>query len=96
MERRPSLEKVNNYINENEENQKTLKQLLHNFMSYTTAHGIGRLADAKGIFWKIFWTAVCLGAFGMFLSQTIGLFKLYLSKPVSTTVKMTFEKVRVN
>ncbi|XP_028411245.1 degenerin deg-1-like isoform X2 [Dendronephthya gigantea] len=71
---------------------KSFKKLVHNFMGYTSAHGIGRLADAKNLFWKIFWSLVCMGALSMFLYQFIGLFKQFVSKPVTTSVSITFEK----
>jgi hypothetical protein len=73
---------------------KSFKKLVHNFMGYTSAHGIGRLAESKTIFWKIVWSLVCMGAFSMFIYQFIGLFQQFLSKPVSTSVSVTFEKVR--
>ena len=74
----------------------SFKKLVLNFMGYTTAHGIGRLAASQTIFWKIFWSLVCIGASGMFIYQATGLFKQYLSKPVATSVSVTFEKVRLN
>ena len=35
-----------------------------------------------------------MGAFGMFIYQGVGLLKQFFSKPVSTSVSVTFEKVR--
>lgn len=75
-----------------DKDEKTFKNLMLKFMGYTSAHGIGRLGESKTIFWKIFWSLICLGAFGMFIFQAYGLFTLYLSRPVSTSVKITFEK----
>ena len=72
---------------------KSFKKLIYNFMGYTSAHGVGRLAESKTVFWKIFWSLVCMGAFGMFIYQGIGLLEQFISKPVSTTVSITFEKV---
>ena len=71
---------------------KSFIKLIHSFMGYTSAHGIGRLAESKTIFWRIFWSLVCMGAFGMFIYQGVGLLKQFFSKPVSTTVSVTFEK----
>ena len=65
-------------------------------MENTTAHGIGRLAASQTLFWKIFWSLVCISASGMFVYQARGLFQQYLSKPVATSVSVTFEKVRLN
>ena len=78
----------------NRRDGKRFTKLIQDFTGYTSAHGIGRLGKAKGIFWKVFWTVVCMGAFGMFISQTYGLFEFYFSKPVSTTVKITYKMVR--
>ena len=64
-------------------------------MDYTSAHGIGRLAASQTLFWKIFWSLICMGAFGMFIYQATGLFEQYLSKPVATSVSVTFEKVYI-
>lgn len=89
MEQRPE-KPVDNYDGKEE---KTFKSLLHKFTGYTTAHGIGRLGESNTVFWKIFWTLVCIGAFGMFIFQAYGLFELYLARPVATSVKITFEKV---
>ena len=75
---------------------KPFKDLVHNFMEYTTAHGIGRLAASQTLFWKIFWSLTCIGAFIMFTYQGTELFQQYLSKPVATTMSVTFEKVRLN
>ena len=72
---------------------KSFKKLVQNFMDYTSAHGIGRLAASQTLFWKIFWSLICMGAFGMFIYQATGLFEQYLSKPVATSVSVTFEKV---
>lgn len=75
---------------------KSFKDLVLNFMEYTTAHGIGRLAASQTLFWKVFWSMCCIGAFGMFVYQATGLFEQYLSKPISTSMSVTFEKVCLN
>ena len=75
---------------------RSFKDLVYNFTQYTTAHGISRLAASQTIFWKIFWSLVCIGASGMFIYQARGLFKQYLSKPVTTSVSVAFQKVRLN
>jgi hypothetical protein len=43
--------------------------------------------------WRIFWTLAILGASAMFAMEVMNLFKLYLSRPVQTSVTVTFEKV---
>lgn len=78
---------------EEKKESKSFKKLVQNFMEYTSAHGIGRLAASQSLFWRIFWSLICMGAFGMFIYQATGLFKQFLSKPVATSVTVTFEKV---
>jgi hypothetical protein len=89
MESRPQAKASS----EEKKASKSFKTLLHNFMGYTSAHGIGRLAESKTIFWRIFWSLVCMAAFGMFIYQGVGLLQQFFSKPVSTSVSVTFEKV---
>ena len=74
---------------------KSFKDLVQDFAGYTTAHGIGRLGASETLFGKIFWSLCCLGAFFMFGFQATGLFQQYLSKPISTSVSVTLEKVCV-
>ena len=83
-------------LSEEKAANKSFKDLVQNFMEYTTAHGIGRLAASQTLCWKIFWSLVCIGAFGMFTFQAMGLFEQYFSKPVATSVSVTFEKVCLN
>ena len=71
----------------------TPKELVKDFCSYTTTHGIGRLAEAKTLFTRSIWTVFILGAFAMFFYQIFGLFTLYLSRPVSTVVKVRYKTV---
>ena len=78
----------------NSDEKENIPKLIRNFLGYTTAHGFSRLEGSKGVFWKIFWALVCVGSFGMFTYQVRGLFLLYLSRPVTTSVRITFEKVR--
>lgn len=75
------------------EEPKTPKELIKDFCSYTTTHGVGRLAEARTLFSRSIWTVFILGAFGMFIFQTIGLFTLYLRRPVSTVVKVKHKSV---
>jgi len=69
------------------------KGLIKEFCNYTTTHGVGRLAEAKSLFSRFIWTLFILGAFSMFLYQTHGLFELYLSRPVSTVVRVRHKTV---
>lgn len=72
----------------------SFRQLLRDFMSSTTSHGLGRLVASTTAMWKLFWTISCLGAFAMFVYQVNVLFQIYLTRPVQTFVTMEFEKVR--
>ena len=68
--------------------QPSTKELLKEFSSYTTTHGIGRLAEAKTRLSRLFWTGFIIGAFAVFFLQVHGLFALYYSRPVSTTINL--------
>ena len=73
--------------------EKSLRGILVDFMGYTTGHGFARLVAATSIAWRIFWIIAVLGATGMFVHEVMNLFKLFLSRPVQTSVTVTFEKV---
>ena len=88
-----NVEKLNKAA-QNGDEKENIPKLIRSFLGYTTAHGFSRLEGSKGVFWKVFWALVCLGSFGMFTFQVHGLFELYLSRPVSTNVRITFETVR--
>ena len=84
-------------INEIAERKNTnLRQLLVDFMSYTTSHGLGRLIASTTGLWKLFWIISFLGASVMFVYQVSMLFQIYLSRPVQTFVTIKFENVRHN
>ncbi|XP_028408123.1 degenerin deg-1-like [Dendronephthya gigantea] len=74
------------------ERKRSLRDILVDFMGYTTGHGFARLVAATSIAWRIFWIVAVLGATGMFVYQVSDLFKLYLARPVQTSVTVTFEK----
>ena len=71
----------------------SVKEVISNFCGYTTAHGLGRLADGGGIFRRVSWTLFCVGAMAMFIVQTKNLFVIYLSRPVTTVVTVNHESV---
>jgi hypothetical protein len=79
---------------EMDEKNSSFRGIMSEFMGYTTGHGFGRLIAATSILWRIFWVLAVIGAFGMFVFEVIQLFKLFLSRPVQTSVSVTFEKVR--
>ena len=72
------------------------KHLIKDFCNYTTTHGVGRLAEAKTIFSRFIWSIFILGSLSMFIYQTSSLFGLYLSRPISTVVKVKHETVSQN
>jgi hypothetical protein len=76
-----------------EKKNPSFRGILVEFMGYTTGHGFGRLVAATTFVWRIFWTLAILGASAMFAMEVMNLFKLYLSRPVQTSVTVTFEKV---
>ena len=84
---------VSSEVKKDDKETQTPKELVKDFCSYTTTHGVGRLAQAKTLFSRLIWTVFILGAFTMFFFQTYGLFTLYLSRPVSTVVKVKHKTV---
>ena len=73
--------------------QKSLLGILVDFMGYTTGHGFARLVAATSIAWRVFWIIAVLGAFEMFVYEIKILFQLFISRPIQTSVTVTFEKV---
>ncbi|CAH3149507.1 unnamed protein product [Pocillopora meandrina] len=73
------------------EKPKSLKHLLNDFCSYTTAHGLGRLSESSNVISRLIWSLFCIGASTMFVLQVYNLFSIYLSHPVSTTIKVEHE-----
>ena len=62
--------------------------IIKEFCSYTTTHGVGRLAEAKTCFSQFIWTCFILSAFAIFFYEVHGLFVLYQSRPVSTMTSL--------
>lgn len=73
---------------EQKKKPRSTKEVIKEFCSYTTTHGVGRLAGTKTRFSRFIWIAFVLGAFAMFFYQAHGLFTLYFSRPVSTVVNI--------
>lgn len=71
----------------------SIKQEIIHFCSYTTAHGLGRLAESRGFFHRTAWSVFCIGALIMFVIQMYNLFLIYLSRPVATVVNVHHESV---
>ena len=66
---------------------------LKDFCSYTTAHGLGRLVEARNLFWRLFWVTACISAMTMFLIQVYALQKEYYKRPVKTRIDVQHEIV---
>lgn len=75
--------------------QPSIKKVLSNFCGYTTAHGLGRLAESSTVIRRIAWSLFCIGALVMFVLQIKNLFLIYLSRPVATVVNVHHESVSV-
>ena len=73
----------------------SLRTLLREFAQDTSSHGIGRIASAESIFWRIFWILVTLAGFSMVVFQGILLMENYLSKPVKSDIDVTYARVRL-
>lgn len=78
---------------ETDNKKPSVKEVISTFCGYTTAHGLGRLADGGGIFRRVSWSLFCVGALVMFIVQTYNLFVIYLSRPVTTVVNVQHESV---
>ena len=72
-----------------------VSELLSEFCGYTTAHGLGRLSQSKNAFTRLVWSLFCVAAFTIFVIEVYSLLDLYLSKPVSTIVKVEHESVSI-
>ncbi|KAK3725317.1 hypothetical protein QZH41_012012 [Actinostola sp. cb2023] len=57
---------------------------VRNFLEYTTAHGCGRLAAARGMFWTSFWIILCIGAHAAFYYHSYLLVNNYLERATRT------------
>ena len=77
------------------ENPSSVRRLLGEFCGYTTAHGLGRLSESKNIISRLTWSLFCIGASTMFVLQVYNLLLIYLSRPVSTVVKVEHESVGI-
>ena len=65
-----------------------MQRLLHNFADGTSMHGIPRIINARSLPVRLFWTCVCVGAFGMFLWQTTDLLRRYWKYPKKVNMEI--------
>ena len=77
-----------------EEKPTSFKKLLTHFAATTTAHGIGRIADASSALRRVLWCAVSVGLYAAMFWMCILLVIRYRDKPVVSRTEMSFEEVR--
>jgi len=73
-------------------NKRSLRVLLREFAEETSAHGIGKIASAESVFWRLFWALVTLAGTGMVIYQGILLLETYMSKPVKSDIDVTYSR----
>jgi hypothetical protein len=66
---------------------------VHSFFAYTTMHGFGRLAEARGISWHVFWIVMLVAAHCAFYYQTYLIVTEFLDRPIRTKISMRHGKV---
>ena len=62
------------------------------FCANTTAHGLGRVADANSWSARVFWLAIFVAAFILSTHQIYWSFLYYLEYPTKTTVSLEKEE----
>ncbi|EDO37453.1 predicted protein [Nematostella vectensis] len=76
-------------MSQNEEKcRQTVSGLIWDFFGQTTAHGFGKIANAKSRLRRMFWVCLVMAAFGMFSLQIYDLLMIYLSRPTGTQIWM--------
>ncbi len=74
-------------------NKRSLRALLHEFAETTSAHGVGRIASAESVAWRLFWVLVTLAGCGMVIYQGILLVNTYQKRPVKSNIDVTYKRV---
>ena len=81
-------------IREQQPNKTTWKNLIHDFASSSTAHGIGRIAAGDTYFKRGAWVILCLGVYTTLFWLCSTLIVTFKNKPVITKMEVSFEEVR--
>ena len=69
---------------------------MSHYAATTTAHGVGRIADAKSsLVRRLIWSLVSVGLYATVFWMCIALVVLYMEKPVVSRTEMSFEEVRI-
>ncbi|KAK2152816.1 hypothetical protein LSH36_317g03076, partial [Paralvinella palmiformis] len=63
-------------------------QVFQEFADGTSMHGVPRIINARSITARVFWSVICLGAFGMFFWQCGILLQRYYSYPKKVNVEI--------
>ena len=69
-------------------NPSPVHKVLENFANRTTMHGVPRIIHAESLHARIFWSIICIAAFGMFLWQCAILLNRYYSFPKKVNVEI--------
>ena len=67
---------------------KDVHRVFHEFADITSMHGVPRIINARSVPARIFWSIICLAAFGMFLWQSAILLQRYYSYPKKVNVEI--------
>ncbi|XP_065061508.1 acid-sensing ion channel 5-like [Rhopilema esculentum] len=72
--------------------ENAVRNMLFDFASVTTAHGISRFVTSGPIYARISWFFIWLAVMIGFIYMIIQLVLLYTSRPVSTSISISFEE----
>jgi len=61
----------------------------------TSMHGVPRIINARSLPARVFWSVICVGAFGMFFWQSGILLDKYFSYPKKVNMEVVQQPVQV-
>lgn len=73
---------------------KDVHRVFHEFADITSMHGVPRIINARSVPARIFWSVICLGAFGMFMWQSAVLLQRYYSYPKKVNMEIVQRPVQ--
>ena len=71
-----------------------VNRVFREFADATSMHGVPRIINARSQIARIFWTIICVGAFGMFMWQCAVLLERYYSYPKKVNVEIIQQPVQ--
>ena len=74
-------------------NKRSLRALLREFASETSAHGIAKIQSAESLLWRLLWALGVMAGTGMVIYQGILLLETFMSKPVKSDIDVTYSRV---